>query len=93
MKLYGEEYNQASEIQQTEILKGWQNTFDQALAIGEQGAKNLQTHITTLQTKINGFAVDERILTEDTINTKFDKHPDVKDSTGNNNNNNNNNNR
>lgn len=88
MKLYGEEYNQASEIQQTEILKGWQDTFDQALAIGEQGTKDLQTHITTLQTKINGLAVDERILTKDTINTKFDKHPDVKDDTGNNSNNN-----
>lgn len=88
MKLYGEEYNQASEIQQTEILKGWQDTFDQALAIGEQGTKDLQTHITTLQTKINGLAVDERILTKDTINTKFDKHPDVKDGTGNNSNNN-----
>lgn len=88
MKLYGEEYNQASEIQQIEILKGWQDTFDQALAIGEQGVKDLQTHITTLQTKINELVVDERILTEDTINTKFDKHPDVKDDTSNNNNNN-----
>lgn len=53
MKLYSDEYNQASEVQQTEILKGWTDTFEQATAIGKLGAIDMQAAIAQIQTAMN----------------------------------------
>lgn len=81
MQLYLDEFNQSSELQQTELLKGWTNTFDQALYIGKNGAKELQTVVSGLQNNANKLTVDEDVLTDAAINTKFDKRPDVNTST------------
>lgn len=59
MKLYSDEYNQASEIQQTETLKGWTNTFEQAEAIGKAGAQNMQNIVAELQGIINSVNVND----------------------------------
>ena len=77
MKLYSDEFNKASEIQQNELLKGWDNVFGQATAIGKAKVLELQDTIADLQLIINEMVVDEDILTEGTINTDFVKRPDV----------------
>ena len=77
MQMYLDEYNQSSELQQVELLKGWTNTFDQALYIGKSGAKELQEVISNLQTEANKLVVDEDIITDTTRNTKFEKRPEV----------------
>ena len=59
MKLYSDEYNQASEIQQAETLKGWKDTFGQAEAIGKAGAQKMQTIVSDLQNIINSVHVDD----------------------------------
>ena len=82
MQLYLDEFNQSSELQQTELLKGWTNTFEQALYIGKNGAKELQTVVSGLQNEANKLTVDEDVLTDAAINTKFDKRPNVNTSTG-----------
>lgn len=75
MQLYVDEFNQASEIQQAELLKSWSNTFEQATHIGEAGAKKYQGIVNSLQTEANKLTVDEDILTQDTINTKYTGRP------------------
>lgn len=77
MQLYLDDFNQSSEIQQTELLKGWEDTFGQALAIGKAGAKNLQEVVKGLQAEINGLVIDEDVLTDATINTGFVKRPET----------------
>ena len=78
MQMYLDEYNQSSELQQVELLKGWTNTFEQALYIGKSGAKELQEVISNLQTEANKLVVDEDIITDTTRNTKFEKRPEIK---------------
>lgn len=75
MQLYLDDFNQASELQQVELLKGWQDTFEKAATIGHSGAKELQTVISELQTEINALEIDEDVLTDKAINTKFEKRP------------------
>lgn len=75
MQLYLDDFNQASELQQVELLKGWQDTFEKAATIGHSGAKELQTVISELQTEINALEIDEDVLTDEAINTKFEKRP------------------
>ena len=58
MQMYLDEYNQSSELQQTELLKGWEDTFGRAVAIGQAGAKNMQTIISELQKIISGVDID-----------------------------------
>ena len=82
MQTYLDEFNQSSELQQTELLNGWKDTFGQALAIGKAGAQELQTVVSGLQTEANKLTVDEDVLTDEAINTKFDKRPDTTTSTG-----------
>ena len=85
MQMYLDDYNQASEIQQTELLKGWTNTFEQALVIGKAGAKSLQEVVAGLQGNINNLQIDEDVLTDEAINTGFEARPKVeeeKTSTG-----------
>ena len=59
MKLYSEEYNQASEVQQAEVLKGWTDTFEQAVVIGEVGAKEMQAAIQQIQDAMNKLAPED----------------------------------
>ena len=58
MKMYLSDYNEASELQQTELLKGWTDTFDRATEIGKSGAKEMQSVIVDLQKIINGVDID-----------------------------------
>jgi TP901 family phage tail tape measure protein len=74
---YLDSYNQASEIQQTELLNGWTDTFEQAMEIGKTGAQNLQKIVKDMQADINKMQVDEDIITDDTINTGFVKRPET----------------
>jgi hypothetical protein len=82
MQLYLDEFNQSSELQQTELLKGWTNTFEQALYIGKDGARELQTVVSNLQNEANKLTVDEDVLTDEAINTGFVKRPETETSTG-----------
>lgn len=77
MQMYLDDYNQSSELQQTELLKGWTDTFEQALTIGKAGAKELQTVVSNLQSGINDLVIDEDVLTDEAINTKFESRPKV----------------
>ena len=77
MQLYLDDFNQSSELQQTELIKGWEDTFGQALAIGKAGAKELQEVVKGLQEEINGLVIDEDVLTDETINTDFTKRPET----------------
>ena len=79
MKMFGSEYNQASEIQQIELLKGWTDTFDQALTLGNIKVKELQDLITKQQEAANGLVVDENIITDATKGTAFDKRPETEE--------------
>ena len=81
MQLYVDEFNQASEVQQAELLKSWSNTFEQATHIGEAGAKKYQSVVSSLQTEANKLTVDEDILTESTINTKYTGRPKTDEDT------------
>lgn len=81
MKTYMDTFNKSSEIQQTELLKGWENTFVQAVKIGAVGAKNYQKIVEGLQDEINSLVVDEDILTSGTINTGFEKRPVIKEES------------
>jgi TP901 family phage tail tape measure protein len=58
MKMYLSDYTEASELQQTELLKGWTDTFDRATEIGKSGAKEMQGVIVDLQKIINGVDID-----------------------------------
>lgn len=75
MQLYLDDFNEASELQQVELLKGWQDTFEKAATIGHSGAKELQTVISELQKEINALEIDEDVLTNEAINTQFEKRP------------------
>jgi hypothetical protein len=81
--MYLDDYNQSSELQQTELLKGWSNTFEQALTIGKAGAKELQSVVSGLQGEINKLVIDEDVLTDSAIGTKFEKRPEVKKENNN----------
>ena len=84
MQLYMDKFNQGSELQQTELLKGWENTFIQAVKIGKLGAQSYQKIVSDLQANINGLVVDEDVLTEGAVNTGFEKRPEIaKKNTGN----------
>ena len=84
MQLYLDDFNEASELQQVELLKGWENTFEKAATIGHSGAKELQSVITELQKEINALEIDEDILTDEAVNTKYSKRPKVEtNSSGN----------
>ena len=83
MQLYLDKFNQSSEIQQTELLKGWEDVFGQAVELGKTKVVELQKIISGLQDAINGLEVDEDILTDETINTDFVKRPDVTKDSGN----------
>lgn len=80
MKLYIDEFNKSSEIQQAELLKGWANTFEQANAIGKKGAQEYQKIVSGYQNEANKLVVDEDIITDETIGTKFVKRPDTGDN-------------
>ena len=79
MQQYLDSFNQSSELQQTELLKGWTDTFEQALYIGKNGASSLQDLVASLQQEANKLLVDEDIITSSTINTAFNKRPEVKE--------------
>ena len=63
------------------MLRGWENTFEQAVAIGKKGATDYQKIVAELQKGINGLTVDEDVLTDTAINTAFNKRPAIKDKT------------
>ena len=79
MQLYLDDYTEASEIQQTELLKGWTDTFEQALTIGRSGAIKLQSVVSGLQTGINNMVIDEDALTDEAVNTAFEKRPEIEE--------------
>ena len=95
MQLYLDDFNEASELQQVELLKGWENTFGQAAAIGKAGASEMQTVISEIQEELNGQDIESylKYLTDDTINTQYSGRTDYSEKTpskGSSNNNNNN---
>ena len=55
MKLYSDEYNQASEVQQAEVLKGWTDTFERAVVIGKMGAQDMQAAVAQIQDAMNNL--------------------------------------
>ena len=55
MKLYSDEYNQASEVQQAEVLKGWTDTFERAVVIGKIGAQDMQAAVAQIQDAMNNL--------------------------------------
>ena len=55
MKLYSDEYNQASEVQQAEVLKGWTDTFEKAVVIGKIGAQDMQAAVAQIQDAMNNL--------------------------------------
>ena len=59
MKLYSDEYNQASEIQQTEILKGWSDTFERAVYVGKIGVKDMQDAVAQIQEALNSIDTED----------------------------------
>ena len=73
MQLYLDDFNQASELQQVELLKGWENTFGQAAAIGKAGASTMQGIIAEIQQELNNENIEEYVkyLTDSTINTQY----------------------
>ena len=73
MQLYLDDFNQASELQQVELLKGWENTFEQAAVIGKAGASTMQGVIAEIQKELNGENVEEylKYLNDSTINTQY----------------------
>ena len=73
MQLYLDDFNEASELQQVELLKGWENTFGQAAAIGKAGASEMQDIISGIQKELNNQDVESylKYLTEGTINTGY----------------------
>jgi TP901 family phage tail tape measure protein len=75
MKLYNDEFNKSSKLQQQELLNGWTDVFEQAAAVGLIGAMEYQKIVKGLQDQINGKDVDENILADNIINTEFDKRP------------------
>lgn len=81
MKLYTDEFTQASELQQTELLKGWTNTFEQAVAIGSSGAKKYQSIVSSLQGEANKLVIDEDVLTDEAINTQYTGRPKTDEDT------------
>lgn len=93
MQLYLDDFNEASELQQVELLKGWEDTFGQAAAIGKAGASTMQGIIAEIQQELNNENVEEylKYLTDDTVNTQYtgrtDYTEDTKKTTTNNNNN------
>jgi hypothetical protein len=94
MQLYLDDFNEASELQQVELLKGWEDTFGQAAAIGKAGASTMQGIIAEIQQELNNENVEEylKYLTDDTVNTQYTGRTnytdDTKKTTTNNNNNN-----
>ena len=73
MQLYLDDFNQASELQQVELLKGWENTFGQAAAIGKAGAAVMQGVISEIQQELNSQDIEDylKYLTNDTVNTQY----------------------
>lgn len=59
MKLYSDEYNQASEIQQKEILDGWTDTFQRAVYIGKNSVIEMQDIIDKIQESFNNINITE----------------------------------
>ena len=59
MKLYSDEYNQASEVQQAEVLKGWTDTFEQAVVIGKLGAQDMQAAVAQIQEAMNNLSPED----------------------------------
>ena len=73
MQLYLDEFNQASELQQVELLKGWEDTFGQAAAIGKEGASTMQKIVSEIQGVINTQDIEAYLqyLTDGTVNTQY----------------------
>lgn len=59
MKLYSDEYNQASEIQQTEILNGWTDTFQRAVYVGKAGVQDMQAAVAQIQEALNSIDTED----------------------------------
>ena len=59
MKLYSEEYNQLSEVQQTEMLNGWKDTFGRAEEIGKTSAQNMQKIIIGIRDAFNALEAED----------------------------------
>ena len=59
MTTYMDNFNQASDLQQEELLRGWEDTFGRALAIGKNGTAEMQQVIEELQQIINSVDIDE----------------------------------
>lgn len=97
MQLYLDDFNEASELQQVELLKGWENTFGQAAAIGKAGASEMQDVISGIQEELNNQDIESylKYLTKDTVDTGYtgrtdytEKNTNTGSSGGNNNKNN-----
>ncbi len=68
MKLYSDEYNQASELQQHEILDGWKNTFEQAVYIGKESAQTMQSIIDEILSNFNNIDIKEAMDLLNSVN-------------------------
>jgi hypothetical protein len=84
MQLYLDDFNQASELQQVELLKGWEYTFGRAAAIGKSGASTMQNIIADIQKELNGQDIETylKYLTGDTINTQYSGRTHYTEKTG-----------
>ena len=73
MQLYLDDFNQASELQQVELLKGWTNVFEQAAVIGKAGALDMQSVIADIQNELNTQDIEQYLqyLDEETVNTAY----------------------
>ncbi len=83
MQLYLDDFNQASELQQVELLKGWEDTFGQAAAIGKAGASEMQKIVTEIQNVINTQDIEAYLqyLTDGTVNTQYSGRTTYSDDT------------
>ena len=68
MKLYSDEYNQASELQQHEVLDGWKNTFEQAVYIGKESAQTMQSIIDEILSNFNNIDIKEAMDLLNSVN-------------------------
>ena len=73
MQMYLSDFNEASELQQVELLKGWEDTFGRAAVVGKQGASVMQGIIRDIQNELNAKDINPYLqyLTDSTINTQY----------------------
>jgi hypothetical protein len=70
LKLYSDDYIQASDLEQTEIYNGWADTFSRISDMGKSKVAELQAAMQALKNSLN-TGDWTNILTDDTLGTKY----------------------